>query len=482
MLFIALLTAPLGAALASLFVRKSMAVLEWLTLLASAVSLTAASGITYAVVVRGTSGEGAYFSADALVAILIMIIAVVGSAAAWYSTGYLREEVRKQIIGFSRVKQYYILFNLFLMVMFLAVITTSPIIMWIAIEGTTLSTAFLISFYNKPSAMEAAWKYLIINSVGLLLGLFGTLLFFIPLLRSGDSNGLITWQMLLDSAGTSNPLIAKVAFLFLLTGYGTKMGLAPMHTWLPDAHSKAPVPVSSLLSGVLLNVAFFGILRFKAVTDRAVGQAFADNLLMFFGLFSVVVAAFIIFVQKNYKRLLAYSSIEHMGIMALGFGFGGAGPFAALLQMIYHALAKSVLFFSAGNILLKYSSTKMDKVRGVISALPVSGTVFLIGFVVIAGIPPSGIFLTEVSIFSAGILSSPVVAVAALFAVVLVAVGFLRIVASLLFGKKPDSLPGGEAGLRTIIPMIAVLSILVCLSFYVPGPIRSLLQAAAGGR
>lgn len=480
MLFTVLFVPPLIAALLSVFVRKSTLLLERLTLLASAASLAAAAGIVHEVLTKGQYSRGPYFSADALSALLISIIAVVGSAAAWYSAGYLREEMRKQIVGFRRVRQYYVLLNLFVLVMLLAVVTTSPIIMWIAIEGTTLSTAFLISFYNKPSAMEAAWKYLIINSVGLLLGMFGTLLFFIPSLRAG-STGFISWQTLLNHASACNPLTAKIAFVFLLIGYGTKMGLAPMHTWLPDAHSKAPVPISSLLSGVLLNVAFFAILRFKAVSDRAVGHSFADNLLLLFGLFSVVVAAFIIFIQKNYKRLLAYSSIEHMGVMALGFGFGGAGPFAALLQMVYHSLAKSVLFFSSGNILLKYSSTKTDKVRGVISALPVSGMVFLIGFIVIAGIPPSGIFLTEVSILSAGITTAPAVAVAALFAIVLVSVGFLRIVAALLFGKKPDTVAAGEAGAGTIVPMIALLAVLVCLGFFVPGPLKSLIQSAARG-
>jgi len=197
---------------------------------------------------------------------------------------------------------------------------------------------------------------------------------------------------LIANASTFDPIILKIAFVFVLIGYGTKVGLVPMHTWLPDAHSKAPAPISSLLSGVLLNVAFIAVLRFKLVTDTAIGPQFSGGLLVFFGIVSIAIAAFIIFIQKNYKRLLAYHSIEHMGIITLGFGFGGIGSFAGLLHMIYHSLAKSALFLSAGNILLKYSSTKMVNVRGMHLTIPVTSVLFFVGFMAMAGVPPFGIF------------------------------------------------------------------------------------------
>ena len=282
--------------------------------------------------------------------VVLLTVAVVGFASSFYSIGYLRGEVAKGIVGFRRVKQYFVLFQLFLLAMFYAIITVNPILMWIAIEATTLSTAFLISFYNKPTAMEAAWKYLIINSIGLLLGFLGTLLFFAPLSDPADT--FVTWRLLQEAGAAGlNPLLVKIAFIFVLIGYGTKAGLAPMHTWLPDAHSKAPSPISAMLSGALLNCALLAILKFKSIADVVLGTAFSQNLLIFFGIISIAIPAFIIIVQKNYKRLFAYSSVEHMGIITLGFGFGGLGSFAALLHMVYHSLAKSILFFSAGNVL-----------------------------------------------------------------------------------------------------------------------------------
>jgi hydrogenase-4 component F len=362
--------------------------------------------------------------------------------------------------------------------MFFAIITPNPIMMWIAIEATTLSTAFLISFYNKPSAMEAAWKYLIINSVGLLLGFFGTLLFLYPALQGGQE-GLITWQSIRANISGFDPFVVKIAFIFILIGYGTKMGLVPMHTWLPDAHSKAPVPISGLLSGVLLNIAFFAILRFKTVVDLAVGRQFSQELLIFFGIISILVSAFIIFIQKNYKRLLAYSSIEHMGVMALGFGFGGIGASAALLHMIYHSLAKSLLFLSSGNIFLKYSSTKIIRIKGVMSVLPFTGVSFIIGFLAITGVPPFGIFITEFTILSAGIQNHPVVTIMALFGLTLVFIGFFKHTVAMIFGENETGMQRGEAGPWTMAPVLILVVMLTITSIYVPSFIALLINAAS---
>ncbi len=478
MALLVLIVIPLMAALISLLVRRTVRPLELTAVLAALLECAAVAVAAMAVFSDGRYQQGSYLSADALGMVVMLTVALVGTAASVYSIGYLRQEVVKKIIGFRRVKQYFVLFHLFLMAMFYAIVTVNPILMWIAIEATTLSTAFLISFYNKPTAMEAAWKYLIINSIGLLLGFLGTLLFFATV-SSADAGAFVTWEMLLAGAGTPNPLLLKIAFLFILIGYGTKTGLVPMHTWLPDAHSKAPSPISALLSGALLNCALLAILKFKLITDAALGVAFSQNLLIFFGMISIAIPAFIIIVQKNYKRLFAYSSIEHMGIVTLGFGFGGFGSFAALLHMIYHSLAKSILFFSAGNCLLKYGSTKIDRVRGVLETLPGTGKVLFLGFLAITGVPPFGIFLTEVYILTAGIAAHPVVVVIALLLLALIFVGFLRFIAAMVFGKAAEPVAQGEVNNLTIVPPVVLLVLLLGISVYLPPPLKAWISAAA---
>lgn len=476
MSIILIILIPITTAIASIFIKKSIRLLEILIASASIVELALGITIASKVAGSGTYSPNNYFSVDALGAILILIISIVGFVTSWYSIGYLREEVRKEIIGFRRVRQYYALFGLFIAAMFSAVVTTSPIIMWISIEATTLSTALLISFYNKPSAMEAAWKYLIINSIGLLLGFFGTLLFQTSV---SDVSGIISWNDILSASSTLNPFVAKAAFIFILIGYGTKMGIVPMHTWLPDAHSKAPVPISALLSGVLLNVAFFAILRFKVVSDSVLGADFTQSLFIFFGVISITLPAFIIFIQKNYKRLLAYSSIEHMGIAALGFGFGGMGVFAALIHMIYHSLAKSTLFLASGNIFVRYSSTKIANIRDVSSVLPITGIFFLVGLLTLTGIPPFGMFFTEFYILSAGIVKYPIIVAIALFSLAVVFIGFLKNINYMLYGDPLEPVIKGENNPFLLVPPIILVALLIIFSVYMPATIFSLINSAA---
>lgn len=474
---ISILISLLAAAVFSLLSKRRGGI-EFVSVAASLVALVGTIFVSLKVAATGIYAPYQFFSVDALGAIAMLIIAVVGLAAMTYSVAYLREETKKQIIGFSRMRQYFILLNLFLGAMFLAVSASNPIFTWISVEATTLSTAFLISFYNKPTAMEAAWKYLIINSIGLLLGFFGTLLYFTLLSVSG-SQEFVTWTSLLGNAAHLNPFIAKIAFIFVLIGYGTKIGLAPLHTWLPDAHSKAPTPVSALLSGVLLNVAFITMIRFKEITDVAAGSGFSEKLLIAFGLFSVAVASLIIFTQKNYKRLLAYSSIENMGIAALGFGFGGIGIFAAILHMIYHSLLKSALFLSAGTIFLKYSSTKIINVRGAIRALPVTSILFMIGVFAVIGTPPFGIFLTKIFIITAGIKAHIYISVVAILLIAILFAGFFKHVTAMVFGEKPEEIKIGEGNIWLIVPPLALLTLAFYLSFHIPDFVYSLITAAA---
>ncbi|QQS61333.1 MAG: hydrogenase 4 subunit F [Candidatus Moraniibacteriota bacterium] len=456
---------------------KNRIIIELTSVISSFIVFVESINIALKVSLSGKYSSFSIFSVDALGAILLLLISCVGFVVVIYSIPYLRKETEKKAVGFTRVRQYFVLLNLFLIAMVLAISANNPIFAWISIEATTLSTAFLISFYNKPSAIEAAWKYLIINSVGLLLGFLGTLLYFTST-HSANENGFISWESLTENATQLDPLIAKIAFIFVLIGYGTKVGLAPMHTWLPDAHSKAPAPISALLSGVLLNVALVIVLRFKVITDIAVNENFTQNLLIIFGLLSILIATLVILTQKNYKRLLAYSSIENMGIMALGFGLGGIGALGAIFHMIYHSLLKSTLFLSAGTIFLTYGSTKIPNIRGILSTLPVTSVVFLLGFFAITGAPPLGVFFSKMIILSQGIETHPFVSIFALLLMAILFIGFFKHVSVMVFGKKLVGAERKNESIWLIIPPCILMGIFILLSFYMPLFLSTLINDA----
>jgi len=478
MALIFILGIPLIAALLSFFTATTVATLGTIAVTASIIELAAALSITSSIGLNAPYMFTTFLGVDHLGAIPLVLLVFGGFVASIYARGYTEHEISKEIIGFNRAKKLFAQLHLFLLAMSLAIVTTNPILTWIAIEATTLTTAFLISFYNKPSAMEAAWKYLILNSVGLLLAFFGTLLFMTPELK-GAHTGLASWSSLLSGAASYDPFIVKMAFLFTLIGYGTKVGLVPMHTWLPDAHSKAPSPISSLLSGVLLNIPLLAILRFKIITDAVVETGFTSGLLITFGIFSLIVSAAIILVQKNYKRLLAYSSIEHMGIATLGFGLGGSAAYASLLHMIYHSLTKSLLFFSAGNVFLKYSTTKIENVRGMVSVLPITGPIFFFGVLTIIGMPPMGMFFTEFSILARSLTVHPAITVGTTAALIIVGIGFIRHIADMSFGEPTGKLPSGEQNAWTIIPLIILAATLLVASIYLPAGIQTFIARAA---
>ncbi len=472
-----LLSIPIIAILLSLLVSRKTLYLEYIALAAGFFELGAASVVVWQVIRNEYFSFSQLFSVDALGALVLGITSVVGFFALMYSVGYLRVEMEKGIVDFKKVKLYFLLVHTFLGAMITAIVSANPIGMWIAIEATTLATTFLVSFYNKSSAIEAAWKYLVINSIGLLLGFFGMILYFTSLPQESIS-GFVDWNILLAHAPLLNPVIAKIAFIFVLIGFGTKVGLAPMHTWLPDAHSKAPAPISALLSGTLLNIAFLAILRFKVITDTVLDNWYTQNLLIFFGLLSIVIAVFIIFVQQKYKRLLAYSSIEHMGILALGFGFGGLGSFAALLHMIYHSCAKSLMFFVSGNIFLKFGKSKIANIKGMIHVMPITAVFFFIGFLTLVGVPPFGIFMTEFMILMSGISNHLVISLAVLVLLVLTFVGFLRHTVGMVFGKQDESIRPGEFNWFTLVPLAGVACILIVLSLYLFPELQILVQRA----
>ena len=460
------------------FFAKQRENAEYISLAAAVIAMLASFFIALKVAGTGQYSPLPLFFIDALGAVILLITSCVGVATVVYSIPYLRRETVKNIIGFKRVKQYFFLQNVFFAALFLAVAADSPIFAFIAIEATTLSTAFLISFYNKPSTIEAAWKYIIINSVGLLLGFFGTLLYFTPF-RSSALNGAVSWQFLMENAINLDPVIVKIAFIFVIIGYGTKVGFAPMHTWKPDAYSKAPAPLGAMLSGAVLPVAFLILLKFKKITDISLGPLFSEHLFIVFGLLSISIAAVIMFSSKNYKRLLAYSCIENAGIMALGFGFGGLGIFAALLHMIYHSCVKVILFFSAGNLLLKYHSARIANIKGALNILPVTSVLFISGFLIVTGLPPFGTFLTKLFILSAGINTHPVITVLAVFFMTVVFIGFLKHVTAMFFGLPAEGLEPGEGNIWLVIPSCAFLTLVVILSFYIPPFLYKLISESA---
>lgn len=467
----------LTACFIAMLQKKHLRLIERVVIISSILQLVFSLLLIPVILSEGKINASTFFSLDPFAAFLSFIITLVGLFTAFYSVGYFRTEVLKKIIGPTRVRQFFLLFELFLCAMLLAVSAINPIVMWIAIEATTLSTAFLISFYNKPSATEAAWKYLIINALGLLLGLLGTIIF---IAMPHASAGTITWELLKDAATNVSPTVLKIAFVFVFVGYGTKIGLFPFHTWKPDTYSKAPTPVVALFSGVLLNVAFFALLRFKGVVDTGLHSAqFTSSLFIFFGLASLLLAGLLIFIQKNYKRLLAYSSIEHAGLLALGFGFGGFAIFGALLHMLFNALAKALLFFTAGNIFLKYSSTKMKNVSGIMTTQPLTAAVFFAACIAALGFPPFGLFTTEMMMLSSGMERYPYVVALAVLSILVVFFGFFKHLSALFFGKVPEGIESGESNVFTRVPIVFLLSLLLVLSWYLPDSLETLIRLTA---
>ncbi|MFM8320922.1 MAG: hydrogenase 4 subunit F, partial [Chloroflexota bacterium] len=303
-------------------------------------------------VLRGApvSAWSGWLLADALAAVFLLIVAVVGFLVGLYSLGYIRQELAGGELDERQATLYYALFSLFLFTMLLAVTANNIIIMWVAIEGTTLGSAFLVGIHQHRAALEAAWKYVIICTVGVAFGLYGTVLVYsdaVNVLRQPGT--AVLWSEIVRSAAVLDPTLLKLAFVFVLIGFGTKAGIFPMHAWLPDAHSEAPAPVSALLSGVLLNCALFIVIRFSVILNQAVGPAFTQNIFLVFGALSVLSAALFMYVQRDLKRLLAYSSVENIGLIVLALGIGGpAGTLAALLHTLNHSMVKSLMFCTSG--------------------------------------------------------------------------------------------------------------------------------------
>ncbi len=353
-----------------------------------------------------TFGPSGVWYLDGLAALTMLLIAFISFSAAVVGHRYLGREHQEGIVSLSDLRLYYAMVPLFVASMYMATMTNNVGLLWIAIEATTLATTLLVSFYRKRSAIEAAWKYVLLCSLGISFGLMGVLLIAHAAGQDGQNISLLLSSFRQIAAdGGMNVSLLKWAFVFLFIGIGTKVGFVPMHAWLPDAHSKTPSPISGLLSGILLNVAFVALLRFKQVADIAVGDggAWTGMFFVVFGCLSIVLPALVMLIQRNYKRLLAYSSIEHMGILAFAIGIGPAGFVPALMHMTGHALMKSSLFFGAGEIFVTYKTTESNQVKDVWLRLPKTALLFTLTLLFLLAIPPSALFVSEMLMIGLGL-------------------------------------------------------------------------------
>lgn len=433
-------------------------------------------------VMSGSKGLSYFnlFHIDALSGLFILTISLITFAASVYSISYIDKDIKDGAMSERKALAYYGLFNLFTLSMYFSTMLDNLGFVWVAIEVTTLVSAFLVGFYNNKRSVEAAWKYIIICSVGIGLALLGTMLFYYAVSQRGNISSL-NWTDMVKVAKALDPNLLKIAFLFIVVGYGTKAGLVPMHTWLPDAHSQALGPISALLSGVLLETAIYVIIRFTIVINKCVGSSYSSNILILFGLLSLGVSAGFILVQKDIKRLLAYSSVEHIGIICLGLGFGGAlGLYGALFHVFNHAATKSLMFFCAGLVTKRYKTNDMHVIRGVSSALPFTGPVLILGAFALAGSPPFSIFLSELMVLMSGIGSGAYIQSGLfLFFAAIIFGGIIYHISGIVFGKKPEGVSTAGEPLSAKLSL-ALLFILICaMGFIMPGAFNKLLVGAA---
>ncbi len=414
---------------------------------------------------------------DSVSALFTSLTVVVSFFVFIYSIGYIRHEVEEKVVKENQIGGYYGLLLFFLAAMLTATLASNVIVMWAAIEATTLASVFLISFYNTTNSIEAAWKFFIINSVGILLALVGIMFLLYAVLPAGSTSGA-DWATLLLVHTGANLFFLKIAFVFILVGFGTKVGLVPLHVWLPDAHSQAPTPVSALLSGVLLNIAFYAILRtYSMLTPYPELIKFASSLLIVFGLLSLAIGALRLYFQSNLKRMLAYSSVENMGIIVLALGIGGPiGIFAALFHMISHSLAKPLAFLASGMMAFAFKTKEIPLISGAAQVIPLVAIPFVFIAVGISGSPPFGTFFSEMGILAAS-LSSGQFLVTILF-ILFTTITFASLLyrtSGMSFGEKSEDASNFRPGLTMMAPFAALLILAIYFGLMPPGELIKLL-------
>jgi hydrogenase-4 component F len=422
---------------------------------------------------------GQYLFIDDLNIVFIVLSTFVAFTTSVFSASYIAHELETGKLTPTYLRFYHAMYQLLMFGMNLALLANNIGLMWVAIELATLTTVLMVGIYRTAEALEAAWKYFILGSVGIALALFGTILVYMaarPIV--GEGTDAMVWTVLMGRVATFDPALLNLAFVFLLLGYGTKVGLAPLHAWLPDAHAEGPTPISAVLSGLLLNVALYAVLRFKLLLAANPSALAPGPLMMIMGLGSVIFAGFMLYRRRDIKRMFAYSSIEHMGVVAFAFGLGGPlANFAGLLHMVMHSLTKSAIFFTVGHITQVKGTQKIADIRGLTVTHPLLGWGLVLGVVAIAGLPPLGIFMSEFLVVSSTFARQPLLAIP-LVAGLLIAFGalFLRL-NGLAFGEPTGSTQPVKA---SYIPMYVHLALVFAAGIYLPPMLVLWFQHIAG--
>jgi hydrogenase-4 component F len=468
-LLLTVFTPLAGAAILALL--RALPVAGWVNVAVSTLSFAASAWLAWSVATGGEiAGNG--FHVDAFNVYLVTLTAFVGLTTSIFSRPYMRHVCDTGRTGERGMRVYHAMYQMFMFTMLLALTTDNLGILWVAVEGATLSTVLLVSLYRTPEAVEAAWKYFILCGVGLALALFGTVLtYFAAQHVLPDPHAGLTWSVLYAHAGALEPGVMGLAFVFILVGYGTKVGLVPLHQWLPDAHSEGPTPMSAVLSGLLLNVALYAVIRVKMLVDGSLAETatphMAGYLLMGFGMLSFMVAALFLHRQRDIKRMFSYSSIEHMGLITFAFGLGGPlATFGALLHMLVHSLTKSAIFVTVGHAAHIAGTQNIDHIRGLIRTQPAVGWSLLIGVAAIAGFPPFGVFTSEFLLLTATMQSQPWLTVALLTGLVVAFAGLFRHVHPMVYGVAPE---GQKPVQANMLPVMLHLALVLWLGLSIPG-------------
>jgi len=484
MALILLLLLPLLAGLLCLATRSRQS-WERLNLIAFALLVPLALKVAADVLKGGTvSALGGFLRADALSALVIGLTVFVAMVCAIYAVGYFRADARAGTITDAQLRRYYVLTPLFVALMLLVPLADNLGVMWVATEGTTLVSVLLVTFYNQRTSFEAGWKYIIIGSIGISLALFGTVFTYYSAVSvlGADTHQGMNWSALIGIAEKFDQKAMRLAFILVLLGYGTKAGLAPMHTWKPDAYSEAPVPTAALLGAGFINCAIYSIARFNVLAVKCLGDEFPGKLLAVFGIASILVAAPFIVAQRNFRRILAYSSIDHAGIMVAALGFGGKlGALGVTLHMLFHAVTKPLMFFCAGNVQQHFATPYFWKVRGAMGSLPWTSGLFLMATLAITGTPPFSIFQSEFTTLSAALAADRGWwALLFMVGVVTIFAGFLVHIVKLTLGAPRHDAPerGAECPWK-LGAMTLVAAVVVALGFWLPGPLYQLVQQTA---
>jgi hydrogenase-4 component F len=409
---------------------------------------------------------------------LVGLTAFVAFTTSLFSARYVVHEVEIGRLVPRYLRFYHSMYQGFVLTMLAALTANNLGVLWVAIEGATLTTVLMVGLYRTHAALEAAWKYFILCGVGISLALFGTILMYLAAEPAmGEGLPAMTWSELLPRVKDFNPALLNLAFVFLLVGYGTKVGLAPLHAWLPDAHAEGPTPISAVLSGLLLNVALYSLLRFKMLLAANPLAVAPGPLMVTMGLSSLLLASFMLYRRRDIKRLFAYSSIEHMGIVTFAFGMGGAlANFAGLLHMTMHSLTKSAIFYTVGHISQVKGTQKIAEIRGLTESQPVLGWALVLGVVAIAGLPPFGVFMSEFLVLTTSFARAPLLAVLVLGGLL---VGFGALVLRLQGLAFGESTPGEKASVVALLPAFIHLLLVLAAGFYLPGPLVSWFQSVA---